>query len=1701
MLDTDAPLDKLLTVKGYLRLYDHEIVRATQNSAAFGLSPIDITKLILKLHQVISTQIALETSEEWHFQAKNNLLEAHGLYTTQEDLKETVFPHVADIEDLFTVVLTETELDGAGGCVKIPKDLMLLAVNARGEFNPYINAIFAIQKEKAGVSGRSIAHAQVYADIGLRLYSKLSQHILTEDRYNSYLHAFVWESDKVVFERLEELAEDLWHLRMAVHPSRSYIERLLVGLIGHKHETVRDRAIMSLCSYYDSTDWELREPFVPVISTVGSDFTICQLVDEDLHGQDVILMVHSPVCQKYSPRYVLSYHAPEIRSTPKGTLLKVELGTFLKCGFYDWRFVLMKEGLEPVHSGMMMHSSSALKVLQGRFIVHPENIRDLQIHEIFIDFQDAEYDMNSGEYTKRGTFTTVKKSLSDRYSSGINCLYLMGVLERDNGLQLENPKASPFAVTCRQSPCKLLGGDSDFKSLMSESKQVGVKILVDCLARVSSTHYHRRYKGEEFFVMNETGKLVVCYGTDGRAIRYDDTFLLNYRKSSVWNLLVDDVLSFVQKYDVDGIHLDNAHAWPQVLVRNEVEMFRKDPDGEYHFTTQEIFDGMVVQRNEFFGFWQSSARYTYANPLFFKLCKELWKSFPDFIVVADVWSGSGLEDRVSTIPRSGPIPRMYELPVKLASIFGRRLHKNGQVDSIEKRDVSVLKTWYDDRKKVLPEGAIVIQSSTGNSLPYPALLYGKGAWPAAEVLLLMPDIPMTYIGEQDGHVYRTPITHVYTQQANQDASYEQRTGSGINLQEPLTLSTVPQIESAASLSVLPTISDVVKKTSEYQQSIGPDAGFDLTRIKAHYHHRRSLRHQKAVLRYGELVPLIVRHEHGWHKQVLAFARHYKDETAVIVINLTEVEIRGQLDLKNLEKYVSDCSIFSMGLWSDTDTDQFFYREELLKSHHDVVLGPYASQFYGLYPADLDAETTVLASAIRMKNWLDDEKPTDSAILSLKLLELLSNPDAENTFPLIANQLATIQKYLWDTHSIQGLQYFLSLSKLVGDSILAARLYASVSHIAGSAGSHQLKPVCEELVKTMKVGPIVFTCPELGRWSTIGGLGVMVDELSQGLADLGEDVWVISPYYHRNKKGETGYLERDPAGIKWVTNVIITLGTERITLGAYQGKVSGVNVVFLHNEEYFPVPYADGRGAYIIKQLAVWGKATLEFLCAISMVPAMVVTNDWFTALVPAYAKTGAFGTTFFPSTFLHILHNLDPAYEGRIYPARNEGLYENVHFLPVHYLVEPSWTQIIVNPSRCALLASDQWATVSVSYKLELLKGSPLKELLKRKKQPFAHANGIPIKQRLARLKDKGTHETAKAALQNKYLNGNEDPTIPLFGFVGRITEQKGVHMILDAAEVMIPASNFKMQFIVGGPASVTEAYSVNCAAKMKRLREDYPRNFFADPDNFFYDGPLVNLGCDFGLMPSLFEPGGIVQHEFFVAGTPVVAYKTGGLKDSVIEFNRSTQEGSGFVFDRYRQDDFRAAISRAITIYSEPKLYEILRKTAFAATMDGERVSLAWDLEFYRLRERIFADPKEYERYSNQLKSVLWSVSDITTTLPEIKRATGRLKRTLSGSLLLSERPNVSLENIKRHVLFRYTPAFGPKAKSLHLVGSFDNWQNWHEMHFDNTTGRWEVPLQLPKGTYYYKFVVDRWNWVTTPDKPMVGDVGGNQNNVIEVK
>lgn len=181
----------------------------------------------------------------------------------------------------------------------------------------------------------------------------------------------------------------------------------------------------------------------------------------------------------------------------------------------------------------------------------------------------------------------------------------------------------------------------------------------------------------------------------------------------------------------------------------------------------------------------------------------------------------------------------------------------------------------------------------------------------------------------------------------------------------------------------------------------------------------------------------------------------------------------------------------------------------------------------------------------------------------------------------------------------------------------------------------------------------------------------------------------------------------------------------------------------------------------------------------------------------------------------------------------------------------------------------------------------------------------------------------------------------------------------------------------MGGPGNMNDPYSRDCSHRMWSLKQKYPHSFWAAPEDFFTDGSLVNRGADFGLMPSLFEPGGIVQHEFFVGATPVIAFKTGGLKDSVIEFEWESEKGCGFTFESYRKEDFVFAIERAIGTFKNKQKYAKLRENAFRATMPGEIVCKAWLNEFYRLRNKVYFDWQTLVQAEKEMGS--WKFEEYT--------------------------------------------------------------------------------------------------------------------------
>lgn len=106
--------------------------------------------------------------------------------------------------------------------------------------------------------------------------------------------------------------------------------------------------------------------------------------------------------------------------------------------------------------------------------------------------------------------------------------------------------------------------------------------------------------------LDEEGRKKICYGTDGQSINYEDTALLNYRKIESWNLLIDEVVNFTEKHGINGIHLDNGQAWPQIMETDMEELMRIDVDGEAAYSPEDVMNGEVVLRNENYGYWNTN---------------------------------------------------------------------------------------------------------------------------------------------------------------------------------------------------------------------------------------------------------------------------------------------------------------------------------------------------------------------------------------------------------------------------------------------------------------------------------------------------------------------------------------------------------------------------------------------------------------------------------------------------------------------------------------------------------------------------------------------------------------------------------------------------------------------------------------------------------------------------------------------------------------------------------------------------------------------------------------------------------------------------------------------------------------------------------------------------------------------------------------
>ena len=1659
-----------------------------------------------------------------------------------------------------------------------------LGLHSYGRLNVYVKA--HIIKNLILFSGQEQLYAynqiyQVMEDDLTKIYETAKKSKFTNEMYINNVNLFINGEKRDDWFKVISTYKKLLPVFQNVNDVTSiqYMEKLFIQLLGHFDNEVKKESVKILNMIYDETNWQEKNAFDlhnTNILLLNEQYVLTFLIKKNDYEHNSVVLIHNAPCINNDIHcnvftWLKPTHVNEVND--KLISLTFELGNVMKCGYYDWYLAKFVNGRFASVKIVDNNNSTTTFDGKGRTIVLDKTIKDLSIHEVFCDLIKAEINKQQGRITKRGSFATLEEKIPELSQRYINCLYIMGALERDNeiaydegtgeAIDIANPNTSPMAVTSRSSISSLLGGDEAFKSLMKKAKTFSMKIIIDGLSRVSSSRCHRKYRDILLHYLDNNGNVQVCYGTDGHSVRYDDSAVLNYRKVEAWNMLIQEILVLADKYGIDGVHLDNCQVWPQMFEINAGEMFRIDNDGEPAYTAMDIINGEIVIPTEESGYWSSELCETYPNPLLIKMTKEIWKHHPQFVFFGECWLSEKFNKRHCSLTKSGIIPRMYTLPIIISEIFGRKIHRNGYIEQTKQGDVHILKDWYLDNYKNVPKGAMLIQSSSGQVWPYPALLYGRGNWSAVDILFTLPDIPMTFMDEIDGEAYRVKITNVYEAKDNNNnnkglfsssSSLTSLTATGKvstrskslmklieskqqemkdnALKSDNAVSQVtnneymPQYNLTSSISSLINLSGIdISQANELDhrrerliREVGPEYGFDLTKIKLHYDHRRRMRNDHPCLRRGELIYLnTLDNDNKPHTGVFAFARVDSKETGIFAINFIGQETNFILDLTNILNKISphskphDNTICFIEDWTQDDKGDYFFLRELIEVHANRKLAPYGSVCLGFSILDSSNDNVALTlqhSNRRMINYIKNgfDGGVDNYQITHSLKQILTNNVAIDAFVKWFNEIME----LLNVNHVSFYEYVKHINFIKNNPENAFKLFTLCHNVKQlKTLTPNITSLCTEaddIITNNKLGPICFITPELGRWSTVGGLGVMVDELTQGLAAIGQDVICISPYYDKNRKGESGYLAKDEFKFEHVFNITVNLDGQ-YTFGVHYGTGNGgIKYYFLHNFKIFPKPYPDCSVSETVRQLALMAKGSLELLCHLKVIPAMIITNDWFTGLTPAYAKVGCFGDTFRTSTFFHICHNLQETYEGRLYPSNEEGTLDHIHQLPSNWLYDPYWRQKVFNPSRCAIMMSDQWGTVSNSYKQDLMNSSPLAPLLNAKPKPFGFPNGIFKVRRLKALQDKAGNDRleCKKYIQQKYFGLSDiDNSIPVYSFVGRITQQKGVLLILECVDELVRKTNGKINILVGGMGNPKDPYCAACINKINELKYKHPKCFWADPFEFFTDGPRVNMGSDFGLMPSLFEPGGIVQHEFFIAGTPVIAFRTGGLKDTVFEFQYIGDTGNGFTFDTYNHWNLIHAVERSLHLFSNKDKYEKCRKNAFNSAIDVADVSKAWCKEFYRLKNKIFIDMKKFIDVTKE------NVESAITqeTIDEIKKIEVKEHKDIAMDKD-AKSEDIDVNGVKKGdycgeekipVTFVYESALQIQPNSVQLTGSFCAWQVRYPLMYDKTLNQWNVVVHMKRGTYSYKYIVDG-QWVVNEKEKTLNE-NGTINNFLYVE
>ena len=476
--------------------------------------------------------------------------------------------------------------------------------------------------------------------------------------------------------------------------------------------------------------------------------------------------------------------------------------------------------------------------------------------------------------------------------------------------------------------------------------------------------------------------------------------------------------------------------------------------------------------------------------------------------------------------------------------------------------------------------------------------------------------------------------------------------------------------------------------------------------------------------------------------------------------------------------------------------------------------------------------------------------------------------------------------------------------------------------------------------TAKKVSVLFAAFEATPFIKTGGLGDVVGSLPAALKSSACDVRVMLPKLRQIPQEYQDQME-------FVTSFGVPLGWRVQHCGIFSLKLSGIQYYFLDNEYYFYRDNAYGYGDDC-ERVAYFSKAVLESLQHIpDFFPDVIHAHDWHTALVPVFLREQyreALGYDRIKTVFT--IHNLkfqgicSDFFLGDMLGLGDcKNAYDQLH-----------WGRDCINFMQGALYYSDYITTVSPTYAQEICSytyGEGLDHVLAQRTDRLAgFLNGIDTRKFSPAkavfpfsAEDMSGKAQCKAALQQE-LGLPVRSEVPLLVLISRLTDQKGLDLLSGCIGWVLQQD---VQIAILGTGDPHYEWMLSCTANSVPDRMVVRLAFDEALSQRMY------AGADLLLMPSLFEPCGLNQMIAMAYGTLPIVRETGGLKDSVIPYNKYTGEGNGFSFAGPSAQELGDTIITAARLFwDQPEAWDNLRKQAMAMDFGWKNSARAYR-ELYR--------------------------------------------------------------------------------------------------------------------------------------------------------